>query len=102
MDARWTQAGAGERQRERRRRSRRTARHRLPFRLTWSFTFPVGTLVVGTSELAIRTGATELVSVAVVRYIFLVGAWATVTARTAHALLVLHRLAPLRGTEAIG
>jgi len=31
----------------------------------------------------------------------LVGAWGTVTARTAHGLLVLHRLAPLTETEEI-
>jgi tellurite resistance protein TehA-like permease len=80
----------------------RTARHRLPFSLTWwSFTFPVGTLVLGTSELAARTGATALVWTAVVLYVFLVGAWATVAAHTAHGLLVLPRLAPLRETETI-
>jgi tellurite resistance protein TehA-like permease len=36
----------------------RAARHHLPFSLTWwSFTFPVGTLVTGTSQLALHTHA---------------------------------------------
>jgi tellurite resistance protein TehA-like permease len=35
----------------------RAARQRLPFSLTWwSFTFPVGTLVTGTSALTKATG----------------------------------------------
>jgi tellurite resistance protein TehA-like permease len=36
----------------------RAGRHQLPFGLTWwSFTFPVGTCVTGTSGLALHTGA---------------------------------------------
>jgi len=36
----------------------RAGRHQLPFGLTWwSFTFPVGTCVTGTSDLALHTGA---------------------------------------------
>ena len=36
----------------------RAARARIPFSLTWwSFTFPVGTLVTGTTSLALHTGA---------------------------------------------
>jgi len=39
----------------------RTAREHLPFSLTWwSFTFPVGTCVLGTSELALRTARGRL------------------------------------------
>jgi tellurite resistance protein TehA-like permease len=79
----------------------RTARNHLPFSLTWwSFTFPVGTLVLGTSELASRTGAAPLTWTAVALYIGLVAAWLTVAARTIHGLLVLRRLAPAIDTQA--
>ncbi|MFI7272729.1 TDT family transporter [Streptomyces sp. NPDC049879] len=58
----------------------------LPFSLTWwSFTFPLGTCVTGTSALAARTGATALEAVAVVLYAGLVCAWATVATRTVRA-----------------
>jgi tellurite resistance protein TehA-like permease len=74
----------------------RTARNHLPFSLTWwSFTFPVGTLVLGTSELALHTGSALLTAAAVALYVGLVAAWLTVAARTIHGLLVLRRLAPL-------
>ena len=63
----------------------RTARQHLPFSLTWwSFTFPVGTLVTGTSELAIHTHATFLTGASVGLYAFLIGAWLTAASRTAH------------------
>jgi C4-dicarboxylate transporter/malic acid transport protein len=79
----------------------RTARNHLPFSLTWwSFTFPVGTLVLGTSELASHTGAEPLTWAAVALYVGLVGAWVTVAARTAHGLFVLHRLAPTTDPQA--
>jgi C4-dicarboxylate transporter/malic acid transport protein len=62
----------------------RTARERLPFSLTWwSFTFPVGTCVLGTSELALRTGSGLFDVMAVVFYLGLVAAWITVALRTA-------------------
>ena len=62
----------------------RTARRHLPFSLTWwSFTFPVGTLVTGTSGLAARTGLVLLDAAAVALYLFLLGAWAMVSVRTA-------------------
>ncbi|MFC7486891.1 TDT family transporter [Knoellia sp. CPCC 206453] len=62
----------------------RTARCGLPFSLTWwSFTFPVGTVVTGTSGLAAATGATFLVVTALALYAGLVLAWATVAFRTA-------------------
>src|SRR5882757_861040 len=61
-----------------------TAREHLPFALTWwSFTFPVGTVVTGTSALAEHTGATAISWLAVVFYLGLVIAWATVALRTA-------------------
>lgn len=66
----------------------RTARHGLPFTLTWwSFTFPVGTCVTGTSALAARLHATALETVAVALYVLLVIAWAVVACRTARGSL---------------
>jgi C4-dicarboxylate transporter/malic acid transport protein len=66
----------------------RTARERLPFSLTWwSFTFPVGTCVLGTSELALRTGSDLFKVAAVLFYVGLVGAWVTVALRTARGSL---------------
>ena len=63
----------------------RTARDGLPFSLTWwSFTFPVGTLVTGTSNLATRTGLDVVAWSAVGLYAFLLLAWVTVASRTAH------------------
>jgi C4-dicarboxylate transporter/malic acid transport protein len=64
----------------------RTTRHGLPFSLTWwSFTFPVGTIVTGTSVLATHTHAAFLTDVSVGLYVLLFLAWAVVIARTAHA-----------------
>ena len=63
----------------------RTARRGLPFSLTWwSFTFPVGTCVTGTSGLALHTGADLFRWAAVACYAGLLAAWGTVAARTAH------------------
>jgi len=62
----------------------RTARRHLPFSLTWwSFTFPVGTLVTGTSELALHTHADFLTWASVALYGFLIGAWVTAATGTA-------------------
>lgn len=62
----------------------RTARDRLPFSLTWwSFTFPVGTCVTGTSALASHLGSTPLKTAAVALYALLVVAWCVVGCRTA-------------------
>ncbi len=67
----------------------RTARQGLPFALTWwSFTFPVGTVVTGTSALAARMHLPALAWAALALYVVLVAAWATVAARTAHGSLV--------------
>ncbi|WP_229075623.1 TDT family transporter [Actinoplanes sp. DH11] len=61
----------------------RTVRRGLPFSLTWwSFTFPVGTCVTGTSALAVRTGSDMFTVVAVLLYAALVAAWLTVGVRT--------------------
>jgi tellurite resistance protein TehA-like permease len=61
----------------------RTVRHGMPRSLTWwSFTFPVATVVTGTSGLAAATGAEFLSVAAVLFYVGLVVAWATVGVRT--------------------
>jgi tellurite resistance protein TehA-like permease len=66
----------------------RTAREHLPFSLTWwSFTFPVGTCVTGTSELALRTGADLFRVAAGLFYLGLVAAWLTVALRTGRGSL---------------
>jgi C4-dicarboxylate transporter/malic acid transport protein len=66
----------------------RTARRHLPFSLTWwSFTFPVGTLVTGTSQLALHTHANFLTWASVSLYALLIGAWLTAATRTAHGSL---------------
>jgi C4-dicarboxylate transporter/malic acid transport protein len=60
----------------------------LPFSLTWwSFTFPVGTVVTGTSELARHSGSVALGWLAVALFVFLAGAWATAAANTLRSLL---------------
>jgi len=62
----------------------RTARRHLPFSLTWwSFTFPVGTCVTGTTALALATGSAALRVAAAAGYAALVVAWLVVAARTA-------------------
>jgi tellurite resistance protein TehA-like permease len=66
----------------------RTAREHLPFSLTWwSFTFPVGTCVLGTSELALHTGSNLFRVAAVLFYLGLVAAWIAVALRTARGSL---------------
>lgn len=66
----------------------RAARRHLPFTLGWwSFTFPVGTLVTGTSELALHTHANFLTWASLALYALLIAAWLTVASRTAHGAL---------------
>lgn len=75
----------------------RTARAGLPFSLTWwSFTFPVGTVVTGTSGLAAATGAPFVEVAAVALYVGLVGAWGVVAVRTARGLRSGVLLRPVR------
>ncbi|MCW2656703.1 MAG: C4-dicarboxylate transporter [Jatrophihabitans sp.] len=63
----------------------RTIRAHLPFSLTWwSFTFPVGTCVTGTTGLALHTGATMFRIAAAVLFAGLVLAWLVVAVHTAH------------------
>lgn len=61
----------------------------LPFAATWwSFIFPLGTCVTGSSELALRTGAAPLAWVAVGLFSLLLAAWLTVASATArHAVI---------------
>jgi C4-dicarboxylate transporter/malic acid transport protein len=62
----------------------RTARAKLPFALTWwSFTFPVGTLVTGTTRLALETSLPAFHWAAIGGYVILLAAWITVAIRTA-------------------
>jgi C4-dicarboxylate transporter/malic acid transport protein len=66
----------------------RTAREHLPFSLTWwSFTFPVGTVVTGTSGLALHTGSAVFRAAAVIFYAGLLIAWVTVAGRTVRGSL---------------
>ncbi|MFA7266848.1 MAG: TDT family transporter [Candidatus Nanopelagicales bacterium] len=61
----------------------RTMRRKLPFALTWwSFTFPVGTVVTGTTQLAKHTELPAFEYLAIVFFVFLLCAWATVGVRT--------------------
>ncbi|GAB3071756.1 TDT family transporter [Nocardioides zeae] len=61
----------------------RTARVGMPFGLAWwSFTFPVGTLVTGVAGLADVTHLVALQVLAGLLLVLLLGAWATVAART--------------------
>ncbi len=61
----------------------RAARAHLPFSLTWwSFTFPVGTVVTGTTSLALHTGDGLFRWAAAGLYLVLVAAWAMVSVRT--------------------
>jgi C4-dicarboxylate transporter/malic acid transport protein len=82
----------------------RTLRAGLPFSLTWwSFTFPVGTVVTGTSALAARTGLDVFSWSAVALYGGLVTAWVIVLGRTirrARTLLATPELGPRRARSA--
>ncbi|HEX3803452.1 MAG TPA: TDT family transporter [Solirubrobacteraceae bacterium] len=65
-----------------------TARRSLPFTMTWwSFTFPVGTVVTGTSELALHTHADVFTGAAVALYALLLVAWFAAAANTARGVL---------------
>jgi C4-dicarboxylate transporter/malic acid transport protein len=71
----------------------RTARVGLPFSLTWwSFTFPVGTVVTGTSGLAVVTGLVVLQVAAGLLFALLVIAWVAVSARTVRGICSGHLL----------
>jgi C4-dicarboxylate transporter/malic acid transport protein len=62
----------------------RTLRRGMPFALTWwSLTFPVGTFVTGTTQLAIHTDLPAFTIAAVLAYAGLLGTWGLVAVRTA-------------------
>ncbi len=62
----------------------RAAREGLTFTPTWwSFVFPIGTVVTGTSELAARTHLVVLTVLSVTLYVLLVAVWLTVVSGTA-------------------
>lgn len=64
----------------------RAARDHLPFSPAWwSFTFPVGTCVTGTSALAAQTGSVMFAAAAIGIYALLVTAWLVVAAKSVKA-----------------
>ena len=66
----------------------RTARRGMPFALTWwSLTFPVGTFVTGTAQLAVHTDLPAFRVAAVVAYAGLLATWGLVAVRTARGSL---------------
>ena len=66
----------------------RTARRGMPFALTWwSLTFPVGTFVTGTTQLALHTDLPAFRVAAVVAYAGLLSTWGLVAVRTARGSL---------------
>ncbi|MBX9639184.1 MAG: TDT family transporter [Mycobacteriaceae bacterium] len=66
----------------------RTLRRGMPFALTWwSLTFPVGTFVTGTSQLALHTHLPAFKVAAAVAYGGLLLTWILVTVRTARGSL---------------
>jgi C4-dicarboxylate transporter/malic acid transport protein len=66
----------------------RTLRRGMPFALTWwSLTFPVGTFVTGTTQLAVHTGLPAFRIAAAVSYIGLLATWILVAVRTARGSL---------------
>jgi C4-dicarboxylate transporter/malic acid transport protein len=73
----------------------RTLRRGMPFALTWwSLTFPVGTFVTGTTQLAAHTGLPAFRVAAVVAYAGLLGTWLLVAIRTARGTVQGTLLAP--------
>lgn len=73
----------------------RTLRRGMPFGLTWwSLTFPVGTFVTGTTQLAAHTGLPAFRVAAVVAYIGLLCTWTLVAVRTARGSLAGSLFAP--------
>jgi C4-dicarboxylate transporter/malic acid transport protein len=67
----------------------RTLRRGMPFALTWwSLTFPVGTFVTGTTQLAKHTELPAFHVTAVVAYVALLGTWGLVAVRTARGSVV--------------
>lgn len=67
----------------------------LPFSLAWwSFTFPIGTCVTGSSELALRTGAPALTWLAGILFALLVAGWLAAAGGTVRGLHARTLVAP--------
>ena len=61
----------------------RTLRRGMAFALTWwSLTFPVGTFVTGTTQLAVHTGLPAFRVAAAIAYVGLLGTWCLVAVQT--------------------
>lgn len=73
----------------------RTLRRGMPFALTWwSLTFPVGTFVTGTSQLAGHTHLPVFRVAAAIAYLLLLSTWILVTIRTTRGSLRGNLLQP--------
>ena len=73
----------------------RTLRRGMPFALTWwSLTFPVGTFVTGTTQLAGYTGLPAFRVAAVIAYVGLLSTWLLVAVQPARGTLRGTLLAP--------
>src|SRR3984885_2205457 len=77
----------------------RTLRRGMPFALTWwSLTFPVGTFVTGTTQLAVHTSLPAFRIAAAVAYVGLLFTWILVAVRTARGSLRGNLFQPPRTT----
>jgi len=73
----------------------RTMIRGMPFALTWwSLTFPVGTFVTGTTQLAVHTGLPAFKVAALLAYLGLLSTWLLVAVRTARGSLRGNLLTP--------
>lgn len=80
----------------------RTMRRGMPFALTWwSLTFPVGTFVTGTTQLAVHTGLPAFRVAAVIAFAGELGTWLLVAVRTTRGTLQGTLLAPMGNPEPI-
>ncbi|MFE4502468.1 TDT family transporter [Rhodococcus sp. NPDC056743] len=80
----------------------RTARQGMPFALTWwSLTFPVGTFVTGTTQLAVHTELPAFRYAAAIAYVGLLATWCLVAVRTARGSLRGNLFLPPPTTGAI-
>jgi C4-dicarboxylate transporter/malic acid transport protein len=80
----------------------RTIRRGMPFALTWwSLTFPVGTFVTGTTQLANHTGLAAFRIAAAVAYVALLGTWGLVAVQTARGSVGGSLFAPPAATGPI-
>ena len=80
----------------------RTLRRGMPFALTWwSLTFPVGTFVTGTTQLALHTGLPAFKIAAAIAYAALLSTWILVAVRTTRGSLRGNLLQPPPSTGPI-